>query len=138
MVTEIDELHRRVDKIERQKSEEVLALVEILSNATFFGEIKKSNCGYAKDGQCSFFVLDGEDRNKMPIITECRIKGCDEPYFHCHIELSNISCTLCQRIVIGLEKERSTLVSKKSKNNSKKTGSINHKKIKINIVRKQK
>ncbi len=80
MVTEIDDLHRRVDKIEKQNNEEVLALVEILSNATFFGEIKKSNCEYAKNGQCGFFVLDGEDKNKIPIITECRIKECKEPY----------------------------------------------------------
>ena len=67
MVTKIDELQSRVDKIERQNNEEVLALVEILSNATFFGEIKKSNCEYAKDGQCSFFVLDGKERKKIPI-----------------------------------------------------------------------
>ena len=105
MVTDIDELHKRVDKIEMQNKEEVLALVEILSNATFFGEIKKSNCEYAKGGQCSFFVLDGDDKNKMPIITECRIRECHEPYLHCHIELSNISCTLCQRIVTRPEKE---------------------------------
>jgi len=137
MVIEIDELHRRVDKIEKQNSEEVLALVEILSNATFFGEIKKSNCEYAKDGQCSFFVLDGEERNKMPIIAECRIKECQEPYLHCHIEISNISCTLCQRIVTGPVIEVAKLSSKKSKNNSKKMN-INHKKTKINKVRKQK
>jgi len=138
MVTNLDELHRRVDKIERQNDEEILALVEILSNATFFGEIKKSNCGYAKDGQCSFFVLDGEERNKMPIITECRIIKCQEPYLHCHIELSNISCTLCQRIVTRPEKEVSKLASKKSKDNSKNTVDVNHKKTKINKVRKQK
>ena len=99
MVTEIDELHRRVDKIERQKSEEVLALVEILSNATFFGEIKRSNCEYAKDGQCSFFVLENKERKKIPIANQCRIRECQEPYLHRHIEISNISCTLCQRIV---------------------------------------
>jgi hypothetical protein len=138
MVTEIDELHRRVDKIERQNREEVLALVEILSNATFFGQIKKSNCEFAKDGQCSFFVLDDGERDKIPISSQCRIKECQEPYIHCHIEISNISCTLCQRIVVGPETEISRLASKKSKNNSKNTRDINHKKTKINKVRKQK
>ena len=137
MVTDIDDLHRRVDKIERQNSEEVLALVEILSNATFFGEIKKTNCEYAKDGQCSFFVLDGEERNKMPIISECRIKECQEPYDHSHIEISNISCVLCQRIVTGPETEVSKLASKKSKDNFQNAVKIN-KKTKLNKVRKQK
>ena len=97
MVTEIEELHKRVDKIEKQKNQEVLALVEILSNATFFGEIKKANCEYAKNEQCSFFTLEGEAKNKMPIASNCRIKQCKEPTLHCHIELSNISCTLCQK-----------------------------------------
>ena len=132
MVTEIDELHRRVDKIERQKSEEVLALVEILSNATFFGEIKRSNCEYAKDGQCSFFVLEGNEREEIPIASQCRIRECHEPFNHRHIEISNISCTLCQRIITGPEIEVGKLVSKKLEDNSKKTGLINHKKMKIN------
>ena len=138
MVTEIDELHRRVDKIERQKYEEALALVEILSNATFFGEIKKSNCEYAKDGQCGFFVLECEDSGKIPIINQCRIEECQEPYLHCHIEISNISCTLCQRIHNEPEIKASKLAPKESKQNSQNTRNINHKKTKINKVRKQK
>jgi hypothetical protein len=138
MGTEIDELCRRIDKIERQKDEEVLSLVEILSNATFFGEIKKSHCEYARDGQCIFFVLDSEQRNKMPIITECRIRECQETYLHCHIELSNISCTLCQRIVTGQERKVSKLASKRSKETSPKTSNFNHEKPKINKVGKQK
>lgn len=133
MVTDIDDLHRRIDRIERQNSEEVLALVEILSNATFFGEIKKTNCEYAKDGQCGFFVLDGEDKKKMPIITECRIRGCQEPSLHCHIEISNISCTLCQRIVNGPKTEAS---KRASKNNSQ--NNVNSIKKAENKARKQK
>jgi hypothetical protein len=97
MVTEIEELHKRVDKIEKQKIQEVLTLVEILSNATFFGEIKKANCEYPKNGQCGFFTLNSEAKNKIPIATECRIKHCREPSLHYHIEVSNISCTLCQK-----------------------------------------
>ena len=97
MITEVEELHRRVDKIEIQKNREVLALVEILSNATFFGEMKMANCEYAKKGQCSFFILENETKNKIPIVTQCLIEQCNEPSRHCHIEISNISSTLCQQ-----------------------------------------
>ena len=96
MVTELEELHKRIDKIEKQKIQEVLTLVEILSTATFFGEIKKANCKYAKNGQCSFFILKSEAKNKIPIATDCRIKHCQESPRHCHIELSNITCALCE------------------------------------------
>jgi hypothetical protein len=82
--------------------------------------------------------LDGGERNKMPIITDCRINECQEPDDHCHIELSNISCILCQRIVIGPEIEDSKLVSKKSKNYAKNARNTNHKKTKKDKVRKQK
>jgi hypothetical protein len=136
MVTEIDELQRRVDKIERQKSEEVLALVEILSNASFFGETKRSNCEYAKDGQCSFFVLDNKERQKIPIISQCRIIECHEPFIHHHIELSDISCTLCQRTVAEPGIDVSKQTSKKPKNNSQNNEDITR--IKINEARKQK
>jgi len=96
MVLEIEELHKRIDKIEQLKKEEILTLVEILSNANFFGEIKKSTCKYAKNGQCSYFILESGTRNKLPIATECRIHQCKDTSIHCHIELSNISCSLCQ------------------------------------------
>jgi len=115
MVTEIDELHRRVDKIEKQSYQEVLTLVEILSNATFFGELKKSNCEYAKDGQCSFFILRNKEKNKVPIATECRINECNEPNPHFHIETSNITCTLCQRMSFAKEKGILTPSSKTNK-----------------------
>lgn len=64
MLPELDDLYRRVDKIEKQNSEEILALVEILSNATFFGELKKSNCEYAKRGNAafSFWMAETETR----------------------------------------------------------------------------
>ena len=120
MVSKIDELHKRVDKIEQQKNQEVLALVEILSNTTFFGEIKKANCEYAKNGQCSFFILDAETKNKIPIASECKIKQCKEPSHHCHIEISDISCTLCQRTNCGPKKHSTKNTQKKS--TKKKTG----------------
>jgi hypothetical protein len=96
MATEIQDLNKRVEKIERQKKQEILTLVEILSNATFFGEIKKANCEYSKNGQCSFFTLEAEAKNKIPIATDCRIKLCKNSPNHCHIEVSNIACALCQ------------------------------------------
>ena len=138
MISEIEELHKRVDKIERQKSEEVLALVEILSNATFFGEMKKLNCEFAKNGQCGFFFLDGEENNKIPIFTECRIKGCQEPSFHLHIELSNISCTLCQRTVAEPEMECYKLALEKAEEKSRNNIDVNRKKTKVGKVGKQK
>jgi hypothetical protein len=115
MVTEIEELHKRVEKIEKQESQEVLTLVEILSNVTFFGEIKKANCEYSKNGQCSFFILKSEMKNKIPIVTECRIKQCEEQSLHGHIELSNITCSLCQR-TDNPQKYTRPIKSKKSQN----------------------
>jgi hypothetical protein len=101
MKTSLEDLEERVDKLEDMKKQELLTLVELLSNVTFFGELKKATCEYAKDGQCSFFVLDNESVNKIPIVSECRVSHCEEPFLHFHIELSNITCTLCQRIHRG-------------------------------------
>jgi len=101
MTTELEELHKRVEEIERQKNQELLTLVEILSNATFFGEIKKANCEYSKNGQCSFFILEAEAKNKIPIATVCRINQCKNLPHHCHIEVSNIACALCQNASSG-------------------------------------
>jgi hypothetical protein len=95
MTIEIDHLRRRIEKIEQLENEEALTLVEILANITFFGELKKTQCEYAKNGQCSFFVLLNEAQGKIPIATNCRIKLCKEADPHCHLELSNISCSLC-------------------------------------------
>ena len=101
MATEIEDLNKRVEKIERQKNQEVLTLVEILSNATFFGEIRKANCEYPKNGQCSFFILETEAKNKIPIAAKCRIKQCKNSPHHCHLEVSNITCALCQNTNSG-------------------------------------
>jgi hypothetical protein len=95
MVTNIQKLHDRVDRIEEQKNQELLTLVEILSNATFFGGIKKANCDHAKQGQCSYFTIDSDVEKSIPIVTECRIKDCKDEQLHYHIELSNITCSLC-------------------------------------------
>ena len=96
MITELEALSKRIDKIEKQKADEVLTLVEILSNAAFFGEIKKAGCEYAKENQCSFFILTAEAKGKIPIVSECRVNQCSEASLHCHLELSNITCALCE------------------------------------------
>jgi hypothetical protein len=96
MITELEALSKRIDKIEKQKADEVLTLVEILSNAAFFGEIKKAGCEYAKEGQCSFFILVGEVKDKIPIFSDCRVSQCSETSLHFHLELSNITCALCE------------------------------------------
>jgi hypothetical protein len=103
MTIEIDQLQRRIEKIEKLKNEEALTLVEILANITFFGDLKKTQCEHAKNGQCNFFVLSKEAKGKIPISTDCRIKLCEEVVPHCHLELSNISCALCD---IGKEQQK--------------------------------
>lgn len=96
MQSDIESLTNRLDKLEKQKNQEILALVEILSNATFFGDLKKVRCQYARDGQCSYFILKTNAKSKIPIVTDCKIEKCNVPSKHCHIELSNITCTFCQ------------------------------------------
>ena len=96
MVIGLEELDRRINKIEKQKEQEVLTLVEILSNAKFFGEIKNSTCLNASNGQCSYFIIKNDAKNTLPIVTNCRIKNCQEETEHGHIEISDITCSLCQ------------------------------------------
>jgi hypothetical protein len=103
MVMSLEELDRRINKIEKQKEQEILTLVEILSNVKFFGEIKMSTCLNASKGQCSYFIIRNSEKNTLPIVTNCRIIDCQEETVHKHIEISNITCSLCQ--VTNLKKE---------------------------------
>lgn len=96
MIAELEALRKRIDKIEKQKTDEVFTLIEILSNAAFFGKIKQASCEYAKDGQCSFYILSSEAQGKIPIVSSCHIKQCEESSIHFHIELSHITCALCE------------------------------------------
>lgn len=96
MNAQVEELSERISKLEKHRNEEILTLVEILSNATFFGAMKKTNCEFSKNGQCSFFTLKSDAKNKIPMVTDCRIKHCKKSPVHCHIELSNIACAFCQ------------------------------------------
>jgi hypothetical protein len=85
-----------VERIEAQEKEHALTLIEILSSAAFFGGLKQANCPYARDGQCSYFVLDSKVKGKLPVVTACRIKDCKESEDHSHIEISSVTCSLCQ------------------------------------------
>jgi hypothetical protein len=96
-VTSLQELQDRLEKLEETKNDEVLTLIEILSNLSFFGEIKKAQCRYFKDGQCAYFVVTKEHKNKLPIVSKCRVNGCKELLEHYHIETSDITCSLCQQ-----------------------------------------
>ena len=117
MLAQLEELNDRVEKLETQRNQEILAIVEILSNVTFFGELKKANCEYTKNGQCSFFILKNEAREKIPIATDCRIAQCKASSLHCHLELSNITCALCQISGIGPALGSSQRMPTKSKKN---------------------
>ena len=85
MVTAIQQLSQRVEKLEKMSNQELLTIVEILSNLNFFGELKKESCEYAQNGQCSYFVLTPEVKNKIPILADCRIEECEEQFIHQHL-----------------------------------------------------
>ena len=91
----MEELFTRIDNLEKRDKEEIVTLVEILANVTFFGGLKKDNCEYAKKGQCSLFYLQNSARDKIPLATECRVPECGENNDHCHLEISSITCTFC-------------------------------------------
>jgi hypothetical protein len=109
MVTNIQELSNRVNRIEEQKNQEIVTLVEILANATFFGGLKKSKCDHAKQGQCSFFTIERTVEKSIPIVSECKIKDCKQEQLHYHIELSNITCSLCPNLVNEPTKRKTSL-----------------------------
>ncbi len=97
----LEHLTQRLEKLENNKDQEILTLVEILANATFFGQMKKALCQYAQDGQCSLYIIDGKTKEQLPFTTSCKIKDCTEQSCHSHIELSNITCGLCHETVTG-------------------------------------
>lgn len=92
---QMEELQKQLKLLENRDMENSLTLMEILSNITFFGNLKMEKCKYAKDGQCGRYFLDLEAAKKIPIATKCRIKGCSLQSDHCHLELSNSTCAFC-------------------------------------------
>jgi len=97
MVSQVEVLKERLCKLEQQNKQEVLTLIEILSNLTFFGEIKQLNCLFAKNGQCTFYHIKKDQKNRLPVVGECRVESCKERSLHYHIELSNVTCSICQK-----------------------------------------
>jgi len=91
----LEELEKRLKKLENHGFEDTLTLVEILSNVTFFGGLKMEKCKYAKEGQCGFFFLGSDAKKKIPIATDCRIRYCEGEPGHCHLELANVTCAFC-------------------------------------------
>ena len=92
---QLEELEKRLKLLEKHGIEDSLTLLEILSNITFFGNLKKEKCKYAKDGQCERFFLKLDAAKKIPIATKCRIKKCNGELDHLHLEQSNVSCAFC-------------------------------------------
>jgi hypothetical protein len=92
---QLEEINVRLEKLEKQGVQDVMSLLEIMSSATFFGKMKRKNCEYAKDGQCGFFFLKSDAKGKLPIAEDCRISDCKDMRGHCHLDLSNITCTFC-------------------------------------------
>ena len=92
---QLEELDKLLKLLENHERENSLTLVEILSNITFFGNLKMEKCRYARDGQCGCYFLKVDAAKKIPIATKCRIKGCNCELDHFHLELSNLSCAFC-------------------------------------------
>jgi hypothetical protein len=91
----LEDFEQRLSKLEKQGSEQVLTLVEILSNMAFFGSANIEECKHAKDGQCGFFFLKEESKKTLPTSMDCRIEDCTCKSPHCHLELSKMTCALC-------------------------------------------
>ena len=112
----IEDVNRRLEKIENQNKEGIIAIIEILSNASFFGEIKQATCVFARDGQCSRFTLDIGAKDKIPVVSGCKIHNCKETSSHYHMDLSKLTCGLCQNNQnSGIEKALK-IKSKRTKN----------------------
>ncbi len=96
MATEdLTQLQKRVSNLEQHHFEQYATLLEIMSHATFFGGQKRTSCRHAKQGQCGFFTLSEDAKEKLPLAMECRIQDCTNGAYHYHIEVSNLTCTLC-------------------------------------------
>lgn len=93
---ELTNLKMRVSKLEQRTFDEYITLLEIWSNASFFGDMKKGSCEHAKNGQCTLFFLKEEaTREKIPIVTKCKFNDCRQKSDHYHFEASNVTCSLC-------------------------------------------
>lgn len=107
----LEKIEKRLKKLEIQEFQDTLTLVEMLSNISFFGNLKKKNCKFAKQEQCSFFLVKGNLKKTIPLATECKIHSCEEKSSHCHIELCNATCAICPvaERIFNLPEERTPL-----------------------------
>jgi hypothetical protein len=119
MALEIENIHKRLEQIENHNKNEMLSIIEILSNLSFFGELKQTACEFAVNGQCSCFTIDRTTCNRIPLVSECRIKNCQESKNHYHIELSKLSCGLCQNGQIKSQKRKFNTIIKAKRNKVK-------------------
>ena len=94
--SQVERLKQRVNSIEESNKEEALTIIEILANANFFGQLKKDKCTHAKNGQCTYFIIQRKNKDMLPNISECKIEGCYSQV-HYHLERSNITCCFCQK-----------------------------------------
>jgi len=92
---QLEELEKRIAKLEKHGFEDTLTLVEILSSITFFGGLKMEKCKYAEKEQCRLFLLGIDAKKKIPLAADCTIHNCKGEPGHCHLELSNMVCALC-------------------------------------------
>lgn len=91
----LEEFEDRLKKLEDHGFEDTVTLVEILSSLSFFGALKMKSCAYAKDGQCGLYVLSSDAKMRIPVASDCRIRGCVNNQKHLHLELSNVTCAFC-------------------------------------------
>jgi hypothetical protein len=117
---QIEGLLTRIDNLEKRHLQEFVTLLEIMSNVTFFGGIKKANCKYARNDQCSLFHLQSNGKNKIPMATECGISGCNSPNDHLHLELSNVTCTFCPHYINQIIPDKNIRISSRRKNKRQK------------------
>jgi len=95
LLKRLTELEKRIEKLEKHGFEDTLTLIEILGNAAYFGNLKMEKCEYAKQGQCSLFLLRSDAKGKIPTVTHCRINDCKGETGHCHLEVSGLTCAFC-------------------------------------------
>jgi hypothetical protein len=94
--------------------------LEIMSNVTFFGGIKKASCKYARNDQCSLFHLQSGAKNKIPLVSECGIPDCNFPNSHLHLEVSNVTCVFCPHYNNQVASEEDIRISSRRKNKRQK------------------
>jgi hypothetical protein len=99
MVIDVEDLDKRVDKMQRQKEQETWLSLKYLQTQRSLKKLKKQTANMQKMfNACCFKVKNRKKQN--PIFTKCRIKKCIEKSQHGHIEIPKITRSICQVIII--------------------------------------